>query len=157
MTSELILVPPGAGRPIPRLHGETTVLKATTSETAGAYAVRENFVPAGLSGVPMHIHRTAEEAFYVLDGVMTVYTDAGSQEAPAGSFVLIPRGVVHSLANRTTAPLRWLTLISPAWVSRWIEAEAELVRDAGGTPDPGAQAALYARYGLEIVGPAPGD
>jgi hypothetical protein len=66
--------------------------------------------------------------------------------APAGSFVLIPRGTVHSIANRGAVPVRWLTLISPAWVSGWIQEE---------NAAPDERAAIYLRYGLEIVGPPP--
>jgi mannose-6-phosphate isomerase-like protein (cupin superfamily) len=142
----VVVVPPGEGEVVPRQYGELTVVKAAEAETRGAYAVRENAVPAGFGGVPFHLHREAEEAFYVLEGELTVFTEGHTLAAPAGSFVLIPRGAVHSLANRGAVPVRWLTLISPAWVSGWIQAEAA---------DPDDRAAIYLRYGLEIVGPPP--
>jgi mannose-6-phosphate isomerase-like protein (cupin superfamily) len=142
----VVVVPAGAGRVVPRRLGEHTVVKAAEAETRGAYAVRENAAPAGFGGVPMHLHREAEEAFYVLEGELTVVTRAGTLAAPAGAFVLIPRGAVHAIANRGELPVRWLTLISPAWVSGWIEAEAAAPDDL---------AAVHARYGLEIVGPPP--
>jgi mannose-6-phosphate isomerase-like protein (cupin superfamily) len=142
----VVVVPAGAGRVVPRRHGEHTTVKVAEAETRGAYAVRENTVPAGFAGVPMHLHRDAEEAFYVLDGELTVYTEGRTLAAPAGAFVLIPRGTVHAIANRGEVPVRWLTMISPAWVSGWIEAERA---------DPDNLAAVHARYGLEIVGPPP--
>ena len=142
----VIVVPPGEGEVVPRRFGERTVVKAAEAETRGAYAVRENTVPAGFGGVPFHRHREAEEAFYVLEGELTVFTEARTLAAPAGAFVLVPRGTVHSIANRGAVPVRWLTLISPAWVSGWIQAEAA---------DPGDREAIYLRYGLEIVGPPP--
>ena len=58
----------------------------------------------------------------------------------------MPRGTVHTIANRGAVPVRWLTLISPAWVSGWIQEESA---------DPDNRAAIYRRYGLEIVGPPP--
>jgi mannose-6-phosphate isomerase-like protein (cupin superfamily) len=142
----VIVVPPGAGEVVPRQTGEDTVVKAAEAETRGAYAVRENSAPAGYNAVPFHIHREAEEAFYVLEGELTVFTEDRTLAAPAGSFVLVPRGTVHSLANRGAVPVRWLTLISPAWVSGWIQAEAA---------DPDDREAIHLRYGLEIVGPPP--
>jgi mannose-6-phosphate isomerase-like protein (cupin superfamily) len=142
----VIVVLPGAGEVVPRQYGERTVVKAAEVETRGAYALRENSVPAGFNAVPFHLHREAEEAFYVLEGEMTVFADGQTLAAPAGSFVLIPRGTVHSLANRGAVPVRWLTLISPAWVSGWIQAEAA---------DPDDREAIHLRYGLEIVGPPP--
>jgi mannose-6-phosphate isomerase-like protein (cupin superfamily) len=142
----VIVVLPGAGEVVPRQYGERTVVKAAEVETRGAYALRENSVPAGFNAVPFHLHREAEEAFYVLEGEMTVFADGQTLAAPVGSFVLIPRGTVHSLANRGAVPVRWLTLISPAWVSGWIQAEAA---------DPDDREAIHLRYGLEIVGPPP--
>jgi uncharacterized cupin superfamily protein len=142
----VVVVPPGAGEVVPRRFGERTVVKAAEADTRGAYAVRENSVPAGFGGVPFHLHREAEEAFYVLEGELTVFTEGRTLAAPAGSFVLIPRGTAHSLANRAAVPARWLTLISPAWVSGWIHAESA---------DPDDREAIYLRYGLEIVGPPP--
>jgi mannose-6-phosphate isomerase-like protein (cupin superfamily) len=108
----VVVVPAGAGRVVPRRHGEHTTVKVAEAETRGAYAVRENAVPAGFGRVPMHLHREAEEAFYVLEGELTVVTREGSLAAPAGAFVLIPRGTVHAIANRGEVPVRWLTLIS---------------------------------------------
>jgi mannose-6-phosphate isomerase-like protein (cupin superfamily) len=147
--SGIVVVPPGEGEVVPRRFGERTVVKAAESETRGAYAVRENTVPAGYGGVPFHRHLGAEEAFYVLEGELTVFTEDRTLAVPAGAFVLVPRGTVHSLANRGAVPLRWLTLISPAWVSGWIQEEAAAALDER------QRAAVYLRYGLEIVGPPP--
>jgi mannose-6-phosphate isomerase-like protein (cupin superfamily) len=142
-----VVVLPGEGKAVPRRYGEQTVIKATEANTRGAYAVRENSVPPGFGGVPLHLHREAEEAFFVLDGELTVFAEDATLAAPAGSFVLIPRGTVHAIANPGAVPVRWLTIISPAWVSAWIEEE---------TTDPDKQAGVYAKYGLEIIGPPPG-
>jgi mannose-6-phosphate isomerase-like protein (cupin superfamily) len=154
---EIIVVAPGAGKSVRRLYGEQTVIKVSGAETGDAYAVRENMVPAGYDAVPFHIHRGAEEAFYILEGTMTVSTPERTMDAPAGSFVLIRRGTVHTLANPGTTPLRWLTFISPGWVSAWIEEESDLLEEAGtGEPDAARRAAIYEKYGLELVTPPPG-
>lgn len=158
--SGVIVLGPGDGKAVERPSSEQTVIKVAEAETHGAYALRENVVPAGSSGVPFHIHRDAEEAFYVLTGELTVYAADRTLAAPAGSFVLVPRGVIHSLANWGADAVRSLTIISPAWVSRWIEEESELLRSAShGAPDASQSTALrtamYERYGLEIVGPPP--
>jgi mannose-6-phosphate isomerase-like protein (cupin superfamily) len=155
-SGEVIVIPPGQGRPVQRRYGEQTVIKVAEAETRGAYAVRENAAPAGFGGVPFHRHTEAEEAFYILEGEMAVYTTDRTLASPAGSFVLIPRGAVHSFANPGAVPLRWLTIFSPAWVSGWIEAESELLRSSSTeAPDPDKWAAIGRKYGLEIVGPPP--
>ena len=156
LTPSLTIVPPAGGRRVERLFGEETVIKADQSLTGDAYALRENAVPAGFGGVPFHIHHLAEEAFYILAGEMTLFTPDATHEAGPGSFVLIPRGMAHSFANRGSVPLRWLTLFSPAWVSGWIEEESDLLRaSAPAAPDPAQQRAIYEQYGLEIVAPPP--
>jgi mannose-6-phosphate isomerase-like protein (cupin superfamily) len=154
---DLIVVPPGGGKSVRRLFGEQTVIKVGGPETGDAYAVRENMVPAGSAAVPFHIHRGAEEAFYILEGTMTVSTPERTMDAPTGSFVLIPRGTVHTLANPGATPLRWLTFISPGWVSAWIEEESDLLEETG-TYEPNAarREAIYEKYGLELVAPPPG-
>jgi mannose-6-phosphate isomerase-like protein (cupin superfamily) len=146
--SGVVVVPPGQGEVVPRRFGELTVVKAAEAETRGAYAVWENTAPAGSGAVPLHRHLGAEEAFYVLEGELTVFAEDHTLALPAGAFVLVPRGTVHSLANRAAVPVRWLTLISPAWVSGWIQEEAAAVDDQ-------QRAVVYLRYGLEIVGPPP--
>jgi uncharacterized cupin superfamily protein len=150
-----VVVPPGGGVPLMRLHGEETVVVAGEAQTRGAYAVRCNAAPPGFAAVPLHIHRGAEEAFWVLEGELVVHVDGRRTAAPAGSFVLVPRGVVHALGNAGPERVRWLTLISPAAVSRWIEAEHDLIVESGGRPDPERLAAIHRRFGLEIVGPPP--
>jgi mannose-6-phosphate isomerase-like protein (cupin superfamily) len=151
----LVTVPPGGGLQVRRLNGEDTRVTAGAEQTRGAYAVRENVAPPRFDAVPMHIHRFAEEAFYVLDGTLTVYTSDRQLDAPTGSFVLVPRDTVHSLANAQTSPVRWLTFISPADQSDWILAEHDLILASDGHPSADALAAIHDRFGLEIVGPPP--
>jgi mannose-6-phosphate isomerase-like protein (cupin superfamily) len=114
-----------------------------------------NSAPPGFAAVPMHIHLHAEEAFCVLAGELAVHTSDQVIAAPAGSFVLIERGTAHAISNPGTEPVRWITLISPAEQSGWIEAEHDLIVSSGGDPDPDALAAVHRRFGLQIVGPPP--
>jgi mannose-6-phosphate isomerase-like protein (cupin superfamily) len=152
----IIVVPPGGGQPVRRRFGEQTVIAIRAADTRDAYVVRENAAPAGYSAVPFHIHHGAEEAFYILEGTMTVTTPEREVKAQAGSFVLIPRGTVHAFANHEAAPLRWLTFISPGWVSAWIEEEGALLEETGTQePDIARQNAIYEKYGLEVVAPPP--
>lgn len=154
----VIVLGPGDGKSVQRRSSEQTVTRVAEMETRRAYALREKVVPAGSSGVPFHIGRDAEEAFYVLNGELTVYTADRMLAAPAGSFVLVPRGTVHSLANWGEEPVRSLTITSSAWVSRWIEEESELLQPAGNDAPDASQSkaprmATYERFGLEIIGP----
>ena len=45
--------------------------------------------------------------------------------APAGSLVMVPRGVVHQSSNPGTQPTRVLLIFSPAGMDRFFEEAAE--------------------------------
>jgi|SRR5579859_721157 len=55
-------------------------------------------IPAG-GGPPPHVHHHQEEAHYVLEGAFSFLNGDTWLEAPTGSCVLIPRGVVHTFRN----------------------------------------------------------
>jgi quercetin dioxygenase-like cupin family protein len=76
--------------------------------TWSRYAARER-------GPDLHVHREHTDAFSVLDGELTfaVGPRADRQRVPAGGFVAVPPGVVHTFANESTAEARWLNLHAP--------------------------------------------
>jgi len=150
----VVITSPGEGIVIQRRGGQHTAIKVGETEAGGAYALHENSAPGGFGGVPLHIHREAEEAFYVLEGEMTVYTETEAIAAPSGTFVLIPRGTVHSVANLGEGPVRWLTLFSPAAGAGWVQAVASL-QAAKANVAPNELAATFRQHGMEIVGPPP--
>jgi mannose-6-phosphate isomerase-like protein (cupin superfamily) len=45
---------------------------------------------------PLHRHFSDDEAWYVLDGALGFVRGDEQLEAPAGSAVLVPRGVAHA-------------------------------------------------------------
>jgi quercetin dioxygenase-like cupin family protein len=106
------------GEPLPNPVGGRMVVKVRDEDTAGAYSMYDNTIPAGSPGPRPHIHRDYEEAFYVLEGELTVRVRTRTISAPAGSFVVVPRGVVHQPSNPGTQPTRVL-LIFPrrGWIT----------------------------------------
>jgi mannose-6-phosphate isomerase-like protein (cupin superfamily) len=80
------VVPPGAG-----VAGDPS-LKASQHLTGGALSVFETRIEAG---PPLHVHDREDECFYVLDGELSVRCGGDSFDAPAGSFVFLPRGRPH--------------------------------------------------------------
>jgi quercetin dioxygenase-like cupin family protein len=90
-------------------------------ETAGAIGLVENRVPAGWEGPPLHRH-AFDEAFYVLDGELTFQLADELLTAPAGSFVFVPGDAIHTLANLSGAPVRYLLFCTPAGFERRFDA-----------------------------------
>ncbi len=75
--------------------------KAARTETGGHWAFGEAYQDPGFDNSP-HTHAEAE-AFYVLEGTYTFYTDADPvEEVGPGAFVFIPPGAVHGFRTGPT-------------------------------------------------------
>ena len=122
---EGIFVGPGDGKDLTNPIGGGMVLKIRDEHTAGAYSIPDNTIPPGSPGPRPHLHRHHEEAFYVLEGELTVRVGPRKIVAPAGSFVVVPRGVVHQPSNPGPEPTRVLLVFSPAGMDRFFEEAAE--------------------------------
>jgi quercetin dioxygenase-like cupin family protein len=125
MAGEGIFVGPADGKDLTNPIGGGMVVKLRDEDTAGAYSVYDNTIPPGSPGPRPHIHRQHEETFYVLEGELTVRVGSRKIVAPAGSFVVVPRGVVHQPSNPGMQPTRVLLLFSPAGMDRFFEEAAE--------------------------------
>jgi quercetin dioxygenase-like cupin family protein len=136
-----IVLGAGEGKNISVL-GSSYTYKASKEETRGAYALIEHTVEG--DGPPPHIHKTEEQAFYVLDGQLNVLIGERTVTATAGAFVLVPRGTVHTFSNAGTASARVLVIISPAGFEKFFE-------EIAGPPDLDTIMALAPKYNLEIV------
>ena len=66
-----LVLRPGEGRSID-LGGFIMSVKATGQETDGAFSLLEASEPPGF-GPPLHTHRDAAEAFYVLEGEYIIF------------------------------------------------------------------------------------
>ena len=120
-----IFVGPDDGKSLPNPVGGRMVVKVRDEDTAGAYSIHDNTIPAGAPGPRPHIHRHHEGAFYVLEGELTVRVGPRTITAPAGSFVVVPRGIVHQPSNPGAQPTRFLLIFSPAGMDHFFEEAAE--------------------------------
>ena len=79
------------------------------SATNNALGVVEMRMPAGFSPPP-HIHHNEDEAFYLLSGRIEAHL--GDQNIPAerGSFLWLPRNVLHGFVVSADEPTRRLPL-----------------------------------------------
>lgn len=86
---------PGEGERLWVLGDQVTF--KTDGERDGLTLFVSTIPPGG--GPPPHIHHKQEEAHYVLSGTFSFLNGDTWIEAPAGSFLWIPRGVVHTFRN----------------------------------------------------------
>lgn len=140
----------GEGRSID-LGGFQMTVKATSEQTIGAFTLLEAEEPAGF-GPPLHIHRDAAEAFYVVDGEYIIFIEGRETLCPAGSFIFIPAGIEHGFRVGRVAS-RKLNLYTPAAMVGYFDAVAAAVKAGDVDPDKLSEIAL--RYSMEVVGPVP--
>ena len=143
---DAIMVPPGGGR---QLAAGQWWLKADAGTTNGGFGMMEAVAPPGAMRPRPHAHRDAEEMWYVLDGRLTFHVDTRVFEAPAGAFVIVPRGLAHTFWNADEQrPSRFLLMFTPAGLEGYFEELGAMLRS--GPPDLAAWDALGAKYGTEF-------
>ena len=141
---------PGEGRSID-LGGFRMSVKATAEQTDGAFSLLEADEPAGF-GPPLHIHRNAAEAFYVVEGEYLIFLDDREFVCPAGSFIFIPAGLPHGFRVGGVAS-RKLNLYAPAAMVGYFDDVAAATQ--AGDVDPDRLSEIALRYSMEVVGPVP--
>ncbi|HEU5328635.1 MAG: cupin domain-containing protein [Thermomicrobiales bacterium] len=152
-TPEGFVLPPGEA--LDSARDGRMAIKARGAQTAGAFALLELVQPRETPGPPLHVHHECDETYYVLEGTLTVRLGQRTIDAPPGSFVLIPRGIAHTFANRAAQPVRFLGTISPASYFGYIE-EINALRaatPAGGRIDMAQATAIGNRYATQFLGP----
>jgi quercetin dioxygenase-like cupin family protein len=133
-----------------RIGGPTAVtIKATGEDTNDSFYLGEVVVAPGFPGPPAHVHDRLHDMFYVLDGNLTMRLSDETLELPAGSFVCVPPGVVHTFSNPGDAPVRFLNFNTPAgWENYMRELGAAL---AHATPDQEEIGRIASRYDFRAV------
>jgi len=150
-----VFVGPGDGNALTNPIGGRMVTKIRDLHTDGAYSIHDNVIPPYSLGPRPHIHRNHEEAFFVLEGELTVRVPTRTITAPPGSFVVVPRGIVHQPSNRNSEPVRILLIFSPAGMDHFFEEAAkERVPLQAEPEDPEIEerlARFTERYGYEFA------
>lgn len=137
------VVAPQDGERLINPVGGQIVQKISERRSNGAYTLFENSLPAHNAGPLPHIHYRHDELFYVLEGSLTAYVAEQTITAPAGSCVLVSRGLVHRPANPSDQPVRFLLIFSPGGMDNFFaDASAWQVPLQQPASDPAALAAL---------------
>ncbi len=140
--------------------GTLSISKVMGSDTGGRLDLVDHRVPAGYAP-PTHLHRDADEVFYLVDGTLEVSCGEDSWHVEPGSVVFLPRGVPHGFVAGADRPARTLLVNAGAGFG---EVVVELGTRTNGLelpgedvpmPEPEQIGAVSARYGIEQV-PPPG-
>src|SRR6476659_4837327 len=95
-----------------------------------------------------HVHRVQEETFYVLEGECEWQVGDEQVHAKPGTYVFIPPGVPHNIANASDKPARMIMTVSPPGHEHYFEELVNLVTKSG-PPDAAAISKLRARFDTE--------
>ena len=122
--------------------GETETLVLFGSEQGiGSMTLVEVAVPPGVPGPPPHLHDEMVDSFYVVEGEISVLLGEETRAAPAGSYILVPPGNVHTYSNSGEQPARVLVIQAPGGLDVYLRELAEAGERAA-DPELFAQIAL---------------
>jgi quercetin dioxygenase-like cupin family protein len=115
------------------LGGLDIIFKITSDQTGGAFAICELSVEPGRL-IPAHLHDTEDEFSHVIDGRIGVLIGDEELTADAGSWVIKPRGIPHTIWNPGPHHARAIEVITPAGFERFFR-ELSAIFNADGPPD----------------------
>jgi mannose-6-phosphate isomerase-like protein (cupin superfamily) len=120
------------------------IVKVDGASSRGAYSLIEYSHAPGAPDPPAHLHQHSEEAFFVLEGQLSLTVDGTTLTLAAGESAVVPRGSVHQPGNTSDRPVRFVFISSPP-MDEFFEAMSRLLAATGGRPSPDALRALGER------------
>ena len=61
----------------------------------------------------LHLHRNAQQVFYIISGVANFYLDNVEFELKADESIHVPKGIQHSIVNKGLESLEFLVISEP--------------------------------------------
>lgn len=150
--SQAFIVPPGEGRRLDLRNFQVEVL-ATSAQTAGEFSLLQTQSEPPEFGPPLHLHRDASEAFFVLEGEYLMFIEDKQTLCPPGTFVYVPRSTPHTFRVVSAVAGKKLNLFSPAAMIQFFEELADAEATVSATPELLDQIAT--RSQMEVLGPVP--
>ena len=77
-------------------------------------AITESVYGPSERGPDPHVHHEHTDSFLVVEGMLTFRLRDRTLEAPSGTFVSVPREVVHSFRNESSETTHFLNFHSPS-------------------------------------------
>lgn len=126
--------------------------KVTSADSGGAFSAFENVMPPK-QGPPLHLHHRDDEWFYVATGRFVFEIDGKRTEFGKGGSVFAPRGLSHRWANIGSEDAILLVTVFPGGFERFFDDISHANAAKGGDMSFDEAKAIYARYGMDLLGP----
>jgi mannose-6-phosphate isomerase-like protein (cupin superfamily) len=143
------LIGPGEGQKRYTARGSVMFFKALAEQDDGDLSLMERTLPPGGRRPPPHRHTNCSEAYFVLDGLVSVVVEGEELAVGPEGFVLVPRGTAHTFGNAGDDEARLLVIHAPAMDAYFAGLHELWNRPEPPTPDE--ERALMARFGMEAV------
>ena len=135
--------------------GQLAAVKATAADTGGLFSIVE--VTNGPNyEAPLHVHHREDEAFWIIEGTVTLEVGATTIEAAAGDYAFGPRGLPHKYKVGAQG-CRMLFILTPGGFEDLVRAMSvpaetrSLPSQDGPPPDMDRVRAIAATYGCELL------
>jgi mannose-6-phosphate isomerase-like protein (cupin superfamily) len=139
---------PGEGQAY-QARGSVMVFKALAASSGGDFSLMERTLPPGGRRPPPHRHTNCSEAYFVLDGLVTVTVEQDDLAVGPEGFVLVPRGTAHTFGNGSDRAARLLVIHAPAMDAYF--AQLHELWNCAEPPSRDDERALMARFGMQAV------
>jgi mannose-6-phosphate isomerase-like protein (cupin superfamily) len=139
----------GEGQETYSARGSAMYFKAVAEQDGGDFSLMERTLPAGGRRPPPHRHTNCSEAYFVLEGLVSVVVEGEELLVGPDQFVLVPRGTAHTFGNGGEAEARLLVIHAPAMDAYF--AGLHELWNRGDPPSSEEERALMIRFGMEPV------
>ena len=129
--------------------GRDLVFKVTGDDTAGGFDFFTVDV-APMSGPPLHVHHTQEEAIFVLTGRFKVRVGDETFRCDEGGFVYMPKELPHAFLNLTDKVGQVIVVYTPGGGHKFYEELGPVARSGA---DRATVAEVFARHDMTLLGP----
>ena len=130
-------------------RGSVMFFKAVAEQDDGDLSLMERTLPPAGRRPPPHRHTNCSEAYFVLDGLVSVVVEEEELTLGPEGFVLVPRGTAHTFGNSSANEARLLVIHAPAMDAYFAGLHDLWNREE--PPSPDEERDLMARFGMETT------
>jgi mannose-6-phosphate isomerase-like protein (cupin superfamily) len=138
--------------------GDLVIIYLSGQETGGRFSLLEWLQPPG-EITPLHVHRQADQTYYVLEGELTLYLPGTALAIGPGECGYGPMNVPHTEHVTSSGPVRLVEVNSPAGFEDFIatvgEPTAELTLPPSSDEESDIEwlAGIATEHHIDVLGP----